>query len=112
MFLKKEHVEGGGAIIVLTGRFDLQAVVEVGDEFTAQVTEGSGVIIDLRGVNFMASVAIRLLITTAKQNAAKGGKMVMYGADPLIMESLSVSGIAKLIPLFEDYPAALAAVNH
>jgi len=112
MFLKKELVEGGVTLIVLTGRFDLQAVVEVGDEFTAQVTDGSGVVIDVRGVNFMASVAIRLLITTAKQNAAKGGKMVMYGADPLIMESLSVSGIAKLIPLFEDYPAAVAAVNH
>jgi anti-anti-sigma factor len=112
MYLKKEQVEEGLTIITLTGRFDLQAVVEIGDEFTAHATGGGGVIVDLRGVNFMASVAIRLLITSAKQNAGKGGGMVMYGADPLIMESLNVSGITKLIPLFEDYHSALASLKH
>ncbi|RQW83939.1 MAG: anti-sigma factor antagonist [Methylococcus sp.] len=112
MYMKTEQLDNGLKRVALSGRFDLPSVVEQGDAFTAFTTgDDSGVIVDLSGVDFMASVAIRLLITCAKAKAARGGKFVMHSADPLILDALDVSGITQLIPILPDYPAAEAAVR-
>lgn len=112
MNLITEPLEEGLKKVALNGRLDLKSVLEIEDQFTAFTTnDDSGVIVDLGSVDFIASIAIRLLIASAKAKAARGGRMVLFGAQPAIQEMLDVSGIVKLIPLFEDEATARNAAT-
>lgn len=112
MILTTEQLEEGLKKVVLNGRLDLKGVLEIEEEFTTfTAADNDGVIVDLGGVDFIASVAIRLLISSAKRKVALGGKMVLFGAQSAIQEMLDVSGIVKLIPLVKDEASARIAAK-
>ena len=89
--------------IVITGRLDtpgtndIQAALK---ELAAAPIRG--VIVDLAGVEFAASIAIGQLILNAKAVKGRGGHMVLlvnrYSA---VMISLQNTGIDRVIPTYE-----------
>ncbi len=65
-------------LIQLDGRLDLQGVMEVELKFTAYAaSEKAGVVVDLSQVPFLASIGLRMLLTSAKAVQKRGGKMVL-----------------------------------
>lgn len=112
MELVTDKQAGGVKRVVLNERLDLKNILDIQDDFTAfTATDASPVIIDLAGVDFIASIGMRMIISCAKANAALGGKFVLYGAQPLVREELETVGIDRLIPLFDDEKSALAAIQ-
>lgn len=59
------------------------------------------VILDLRDVNFLASIGIRSIISSARALDQKGGRMViLVGDNSLVKATLESTGIDEVIPLF------------
>ncbi len=57
----------------LSGRFDLNGTNEIDQRFTAlTATHARKVIVDISGVDFLASIGMRLLLSCAKANAQRG----------------------------------------
>jgi anti-anti-sigma factor len=114
--LEKTVLDNGIKQISLTGRLDMKGTAEVEDQFTIHTaTQRAGVLIDLSGVEFLASIGMRMLVANAKALRGRGGQMALYKPQPLIAEALRAAGIDELIAVYDDYDTActdlLAAVK-
>lgn len=100
----------GGAIncLRLTGRLDAPGADRIGLRFTAAGSApGRHVLVDLSGVDFLASMGIRLLIATARAARARDSMFVMFGAQELVQTVLTDAAIDQIIPLFPTEAEAL-----
>ena len=53
-------------------------------------------------------MGLRLLIGTARALALRKAKLMLFGAQPLVAETLSSAGLLGLIPMAADEAEALA----
>lgn len=95
--------------VKLVGRLDAAGVGRVDVRFLA-ATAGSGLdsIADLSGVEFLASLGIRLLVDAARSTAAKGRRLVLVVPEGLVAETLRDGGIDQLIAMVGSDAEALA----
>jgi anti-sigma B factor antagonist len=93
--------------VTLGGRLDLEATLKLEDPFTFQIaTQRAPVVVDLSAVDFVASIGLRLLVKNAKAQQGRGGKLVLYKPTELVRETLTGSGIAAIIPVYDDLEEA------
>jgi anti-anti-sigma factor len=111
MELVDEQIEDGVKCVRLNGRLDMKGTGEIELRFTSlTATNDVQVVVDMSGVDFVASIGMRLLVSCAKANAARGGQLVLASLRPLVRESLETAGISSLIPLFADEQSARASL--
>jgi len=111
---------------VLAGPVPLLELLDVGGRLRVQRLDGllvvllvraklvelagapkKGVVVDLSSVNFLASIGIRALITSANAVQQRGGKMVLVvSKGSQVTMSLEATGIDSLIPVFDNASAA------
>lgn len=102
----------GAAKIALTGRLDTPGVDHIETRFTASVVPPArNTIVDLSGVSFMSSMGIRMLIAAARALAQRKGRMVLFGAQPLVADILTTAGLGKIVPIAADEIEALARLS-
>src|SRR5262245_29814026 len=90
--------------IMITGRLDVAGTDTVATQLAAMTSAPrKGVVVDLTAVQFLASIGIRALISSAKAVQQRGGKMVLVvdGGSSVNM-SLEATGINDLIPVFKN----------
>lgn len=108
MELEVTEVEGSNNCIRLNGRLDAAGADQIGVRFTASTAAtGRHAIVDLTGVPFVASMGIRLLISSARALNAKGGKLVLFGAQELVQDLLEQAAVDQIIPLVATQQQAL-----
>ncbi len=93
----------------LDGRLDAPGADQIGLSFTASVASRErNAVIDLGGVSFVASMGIRLLISTARALSTKGRKLVLYGANELVQSVFDDAALDQIIPIVASQDDALA----
>jgi anti-sigma B factor antagonist len=104
------ELNNGVTKVVLTGRIDIAGAQEI--DLPMNVVGGSrkAVVIDLSGVEFMASMGLRSLIACANFIRRKGGKIVVTGPRPEVAEVINVMGVHELIPVYGTETGAILAV--
>lgn len=104
-------LDGGVTKVVLSGRIDIAGAHEM--DLPMSVIAGSrrAVVIDLSGVEFMASLGLRSIVVAAKSIISKRGKVVLLSPRPAVEEVITVTGIDQLIAIHHDEAAAIAAVS-
>lgn len=108
MDLTITELDGGAACLRLQGRLDAPGADAVGTRFTAAIApKGRNAIVDLSGVSFIASMGLRLLISTARAAHLKGGQMIVFGAPPLVQEVLDDAAIDQIIRIVPTEREAL-----
>jgi len=97
--------------ITLTGRLDIAGTDAIATKLAALAAGAQRrVVLDLTGVSFLASIGIRALISTAKAQQSRGGKVVLLvGTNEAVIKTLETTGIDALIPMFTDDDQAVAA---
>ena len=112
MKLEVTILENGIRHAKLTGRMDLQGTNAVHEEFTLKLASGKDpVLIDLSGVDFLASLGLRTLLGTAKSVQQRGGKTVILKPTALVREVLVTAGIDKVIPIHDDFEEGCRTVG-
>lgn len=87
-------------VVSLSGDLDSQGVAEVETRFTAAICPaGKNALVDFSEVEFLASLGIRMLVSTAKALAGRGARLVIHSPRDLVRESLQSASIDQLIPL-------------
>ncbi|MBT9493455.1 MAG: STAS domain-containing protein [Paucibacter sp.] len=108
MELEVTEVDGKHSCIRLNGRLDAAGAEQIGIRFTASTAASArNAIVDLAGVPFIASMGIRLLISSARALNAKGGKLVMFGAQEMVQDLLEQAAVDQIIPLVATQTEAL-----
>lgn len=111
MQLQSETLENGILLISLSGRFDIAGSREIETPFAMlTTTKKQSIVVDLAGVNFLASIGIRALLANARGQSGRGGKLVLCNVQAPVRGVLDTAGITGLIPVFDDRPAAELAL--
>lgn len=98
--------------ITLTGRLDTQGVDQVETRFiSAAVPAGKHAVVDLSGVEFVASMGIRMFVSTARSLKVRQAVMALFGASPQVTQVFETVMLQKIIPVCATEADALAAVG-
>jgi anti-sigma B factor antagonist len=108
MEFKIDNVGSSIPCVRLAGRLDIAGTQAVDLKFTANTSaQRKSVIVDLSGVDFIASIGIRMLVTNAKALSTTGHKMVLLQPQPKVEDMLKSTGIDTIIPIASDLDAAI-----
>lgn len=100
MELRYENLSPRVIRVALNGRLDTLGVDQVEVKFNAAVlASGLDTLLDMTEVSFVSSMGIRMLITAARGLRQRQVRMVMFGAQPLVRETLQSMAIDSLIAL-------------
>ena len=98
--------------LALIGRLDTPGVDHVETQLTAHlVPRAARAILDLSQVTFIGSGGIRMFITIARVLDRRGGKLVLYGAQPLVAQVFDTTSLNTIIPVRADAAAAAGAAR-
>src|SRR6516162_5278001 len=98
--------------IALIGRLDTPGVDRIETQLTAHlVPQGARALVDLSQVAFIGSGGIRMFITIARALGRRGGKLVLYGAQPPVAQVFATTSLNDIVPVRADAAAAAAAVR-
>jgi len=98
--------------ITLAGRLDTPGVGAVETRFTAQlVPQGNSAIVDLSAVDFVTSLGIRLLVSTARALQTRRAKLALYGLQDRVRQTFEAMAIQQIVPIRTTEDEALAAVK-
>jgi anti-anti-sigma factor len=67
-------------------------------------------IVDMGGVDFIASVGIRSLIRPSQALAMRGGKLAVANLNPQISEFFSLTGLDQMFRVYETVADAAAGM--
>lgn len=96
----------------LSGRLDTANVNKVEMFFTASIMpKANNTVVDLSEVSFIASLGIRMLLSTARGLSRRGAKLVMFGANPAVMEIIETTALDEIIPVVATEADAIAAAT-
>ena len=98
--------------VTLRGRLDTPGVDQIETRFVASLVPGgkSG-IVDLSGVEFVASMGIRMLISVARSMRQRQAKLALYGVPSLVQETFESVSLSDVIPIGADETEALHLVS-
>ncbi len=106
-----ERAENGITIVSLAGRLDLEGARDLESTYTFETTTRRAlIVVNLAAVSFLASIGIRTLLTSARAQGQRGGKLVLAGADPLVRKVIETAGVDQLIPTYPTVDLAEAAL--
>ncbi len=98
--------------VTLSGRLDTAGVSAVEAQFAATIAPaGRHTVVDLSEVTFLASLGVRMFVTTTRALSRNGGRLAMYGAAPAVMETIEVMAFSDLVPVVETQAEAVALVK-
>jgi anti-anti-sigma factor len=112
MELNYSELENKVNLIKLIGILDVQGVDAIGTKFAGYSSgDNSRVLVDLAEVEFLTSIGIRLLVTTAKSVASRGGKLVLLNPNENVKGVLEMTGIMDIIPIHSSLQEAVADLS-
>ena len=74
----------------------------------AQAGPGRPLVLDLGGVDYIASVGLRVLMLASRQARAQGGTIAVAALQPLVREIFEISKFTLVFPCFASVADALA----
>ena len=96
--------------IVLPGRLDTAGLATVERDFTDAVAVHKGkVLVDMRDVTFVASLALRMLLVNLKASQLHGGDLRLCCLQQSIAEIFRKSRFDTLLKIYPDRETALKA---
>ncbi|WP_372619382.1 STAS domain-containing protein [Falsiroseomonas sp.] len=98
--------------VILVGRLDSTTVGGVETQFTAAVVApGRSAVLDMRGLEFLSSLGIRLLLSVARVISRRGGRMVLFGTRPMVAEVLTAMALEEVLPMVGTEAEAVARLG-
>jgi len=95
-----------------SGRLDANTSERFENEMLEQLSQSpQGMVMDFSGLGYVSSAGLRVVLLAAKKVKAAGGRFVLCGVSPAILEVFRVSGFLSILTVVPDRDAALAHFN-
>jgi anti-anti-sigma factor len=102
---------GVGTKVTLVGKLDIAGAETIGLPLATVAGTRTSIVIDMMGVDFIASIGIRHLVMAAKAVARGPGKLVLLDPTPLVTEVLVTSGLDDFLPVVRSEDEARAMLT-
>jgi anti-anti-sigma factor len=111
MELTREELGGDILKVTLVGSLDIAGSGEVDLPFAVIAGARRKVVVDFTGVDFLASIGVRVLVKTGRAIGNKGGRLALFGVNDAARKVLASTGADTLMVIAGDEAAAIAAVT-
>jgi anti-anti-sigma factor len=102
----------GATLVALKGRLDTAGVSAIEARFAAVIVpKARPAVVDLAEVEFLASLGIRMFISTARALAGKGAKFALCNATPALIEVIEMTSLMEIIPLADSPDEAIELIT-
>lgn len=101
-----EKLPDGGAVVHVQGELDM-ATAPALEEALLGTGFSERLVIDLTACTFLDSSAVRLLVASARDSEAAGGKLALVAPDHGILKVLEISGVDTMLPVHATLDDAL-----
>jgi anti-anti-sigma factor len=102
---------GATARVALTGRLDIVGAEVIALPLATLAGAKQGLILDMSGVSFIASIAIRHLVSAAKALSRRNGRLVLLNPSEMVAEVVTTAGLTSLLPIVRSDSEAFAALD-
>jgi anti-anti-sigma factor len=110
--MKISELDGNNLKVTLKGRLDTPGVDRIETVFVAAlVPKGRSAIVDLSHVDFVASLGMRMFLTTARGLRLQQARLVLFAPQEPVREVFDGVSLGDLITIVADESAALAALK-
>jgi anti-sigma B factor antagonist len=96
--------------VTLTGKLDIAGAQKIELPLATLAGTRSSLVIDLTGVDFIASIGIRQLVMAAKAVARGAARLILLDPTPAVTDALETSGLVDLLPIVRSDEEARAAL--
>lgn len=112
MKLEFNELENGIRLIKLIGALDLSGRYSIEIEFVRLCAgENVRVLVDLSDVEYISSMGVHMLVTSANSIAGQGGRIALLNPQPTVLNVLDLTGIMQLIPIYPDLESAKVGLS-
>jgi anti-anti-sigma factor len=112
MEMRTDTIRPGVVTVVLAGRLDVMGAGRIDLQFNAIAGSHRVVIVDMEGVDFLASLGIRTLLLGAKTLQRRGGHLILVAPQPSVMTVLEAMGVLDLLPIAASHAEASSLIGH
>lgn len=106
---KKE--KDGVVMVALTGRLDAPSAGDTEAELNALVEQETRLLIDLKGLEYISSAGLRVLLVIAKQIRKNNGKMCLCSLTETVSEVFEISGFLAIFDIAETEEEAVGMLK-
>lgn len=104
-------VEAGVAVVAVHGEVDLSTVPAFESAIDdALAREPKALVIDLSGVDFLASAGLQTLVAT-HERIGKNGRFAVVADGPATSRPIRLIGLDEILSLYPTMPEAMAALE-
>jgi anti-sigma B factor antagonist len=104
----KEHKRV--SIITISGRVDSATAGEFESALKSLIETGrTKIILDMVGVEFLSSAALRVMVTARKAVQGAGGDLVIAQPSERVVDTLDIAGLDVLFKTYTDRETAIGA---
>jgi stage II sporulation protein AA (anti-sigma F factor antagonist) len=109
----ESQVVDGILVARMRGELDHHAVEPMRDELEQRLqdTNYRGLIMSFRAIDFMDSSALGLILGRYRTLSLQGGKMALCEVSPALKRIFELSGLLKILNLFDSEASALEFVT-
>jgi anti-anti-sigma factor len=105
------ELEGGARLATVAGRLDSATVPTVEDALLAPIQRGVGVVYDLADLRYISAAGVRLIVAAVRRAEAVQARVAFARVPAEVAETLSVSGFAMFLSIFDSHDEAVAHVR-
>jgi anti-anti-sigma factor len=100
-----------GKRVTLVGRLDILGCENIDLPLAVVAGSGTHIVVDLSGVDFLGSLAMRHLVLAAKAVARKSRSLVLLNPRPLVRDVLTKAELVTILPIVQSEDEAKAALS-
>jgi len=93
------QTENGETVLVVSGCLDTAATAEFTKAVEAAAAGVKTLVFDFTNLEFIASSALRLLVTLDKRLTAEGGDVVITGMNDVVRDVFDVTGLNEVFTI-------------
>ncbi len=92
-------------VLALTERLDTQTAPELEKAALGKLTENTKMALDLKGLDYISSADLRVLLILMKKAKPLNGQVVLVGVSGMVQEILEESGIDAFFKTYDSQEA-------
>jgi anti-sigma B factor antagonist len=98
--------------VALSGSIDMVGAGEIENDFIAYTAARKRhALVDMSAVYYLGSMGIRVFVSAAKALLREKKKLILFGAQPSIEQTLTLSGFTSVIPVVQALEDAKALIG-
>jgi anti-sigma B factor antagonist len=101
----------GIAIVAITGEIDSKTAPDAQAQLLPVVEKNHTLIMDMKGLTFMSSAGLRMMLLIYRYATAGNGKVALVGLSEQIKDTMAATGFLNFFVLCDSIDQALTSVR-